>query len=110
MTKDEFFPMAYIRRQPTICAIPFIVIHMAVREACSSLRYQTEVIVMKAGDTAPPENPKRNLTAENPAKLVGAARHMQTAPQMILQNNNGKHMGISLGCISRVAPVQAHTV
>jgi hypothetical protein len=40
-----------------------------------------DVIVTKAGDTAPSVKPKRNLTAAKPAKFLGAARHMHTMPQ-----------------------------
>ena len=39
-----------------------------------------DVIVTKAGETAPSVKPRRNLTAAKPAKLFGAARHIQTIP------------------------------
>lgn len=42
-------------------------------------------MVMKAGETAPSAKPKRNRTVAKPAKLVGAARHMQTIPQTTLE-------------------------
>lgn len=41
-------------------------------------------MVTKAGDTAPSLNPNRNLTAANPVKFLGAARHMQIPPQITL--------------------------
>jgi hypothetical protein len=42
------------------------------------------VIVTNAGETAPSENPSMKRTAAKLAKLWGAARHMQIAPQIIL--------------------------
>lgn len=39
-----------------------------------------DVMVTKAGETAPSVKPRRNLTAAKPAKLFGAARHIQTIP------------------------------
>lgn len=106
--RDVFLPMPYMSKQPTICATPFMVIQKlmwenwvsnmstypmaiqrvfktyAVRLACSSFLYQTLVMVMKAGETAPSAKPSMNLTAAKPAKLVGAAKHMQTMPQITL--------------------------
>lgn len=45
-------------------------------------------MVTKAGDTAPSLNPNRNLTAANPAKFLGAARHMHIPPQIRLDGYN----------------------
>lgn len=49
-------------RQEDCCGTAY-----AVRSACSPLRYQMLVIVMKAGETAPSANPRRKRTAAKPA-------------------------------------------
>jgi hypothetical protein len=41
-------------------------------------------MVIKEGETAPSANPSRKRTAANPAKFLGAARHMHIIPQMNL--------------------------
>jgi hypothetical protein len=66
-SRDSFFPMPYMRRHPRVWAIPFILTQRAVRYACSCFLHQIEVIVTKAGETAPSVKPRRNRTAANPA-------------------------------------------
>lgn len=60
---------------------------------CSSFRYQMLEMVTNAGETAPSQKPRRKRTAAKPAYVVGAARHMQTIPQMTLQNQFGSPEG-----------------
>ena len=55
--------------------------HIPTLKGCSSFLYQIEVMVMKAGETAPSAKPRKHLTVTKPAKLCGAARHMQIMPQ-----------------------------
>lgn len=62
-----FLPMPYMSRQPRVWAMPFMLTHRAVREACSCLRHQMEVMVTKAGETAPSVKPRRKRTAAKPA-------------------------------------------
>jgi hypothetical protein len=47
--------------------MPFMLTQRAVLKACSSRRHQIDVIVTKAGETAPSVKPRRNRTAANPA-------------------------------------------
>lgn len=72
---------------------------MPTLRAWSSLLYQMLVMVTNAGDTAPARvstslmertwnapsvTPRSTRMAANPAKFVGAARHMHTTPQRTL--------------------------
>jgi len=65
--RDVFFPIPYMRREPTTCASPFMVIQVPIRMGCSLLRYQILDMVTKAGDTAPSQNPSRKRTVAKPA-------------------------------------------
>lgn len=82
--RAAFLPMPYMSRQPTTCARPFMVIQQPMRVACSRLRYQMLDSVTKAGLTAPSAAPSRKRVAAKPANEVGAARHMQMAPQTMM--------------------------
>lgn len=54
------WPMPYIMSDPTIWDTPFIEIHVATRIGCSRLQYQLDVMMMKAGETVPGQNPDQH--------------------------------------------------